>query len=153
METYEGAGAFVEMLNANRVQHIFFNPGIDTVPVQAALIGMQRSGKTTPSLIMCLDESVAMTAAQGHYMVSGRPQVVMVHAELGTLRVGGAMHNVQWGRVPVILWAGQSPPGQRVNWTKERFDQSGIMRGCVKWDHMLSPTENIPMLSCKRLPA
>ena len=143
METYEGAEAFVEMLNANRVQHIFFNPGIDTVPVQAALIRMQRSGKPTPSLIMCLDESVAMTAAQGHYMVSGRPQVVMVHAELGTLRVGGAMHNVQWGRVPVILWAGQSPPGQRVNWTKERFDQSSIMHGCVKWDHMLSPTENI----------
>ncbi len=143
METYDGAEAFVEILNANHVQHIFFNPGIDTVPVQAALIRMQESGKPTPSLIMCLDESVAMTAAQGHYMVSGRPQVVMVHAELGTLRVGGAMHNAQWGRVPVILWAGQSPPGQRVNWTKERYDQSSIMHGSVKWDHMLSPSENI----------
>ena len=143
METYEGAEAFVEILNANRVQHIFFNPGIDTVPVQAALIRMQESGKRTPSLVMCLDESVAMTAAHGHYMVSGRPQVVMVHSELGTLRAGGAMHNAQWGRVPVILWAGQSPPGQRVNWMKEKFDQSGIMRGCVKWDHMLSAGEDI----------
>ncbi len=143
MEQYEGAEAFVEILNANRVQHIFFNPGIDTVPVQAALIRMEKAGRRTPGLVMCLDESVAMTAAQGHYMVSGRPQVVMVHAELGTLRVGGAIHNAQWGRVPVILWAGQSPPGQRVNWTKERFDQSSIMRGYVKWDHMLSAGEDI----------
>jgi hypothetical protein len=28
----------------------------------------------------------AMTAAHGHYMVSGRPQVVLVHADLGPLR-------------------------------------------------------------------
>jgi acetolactate synthase-1/2/3 large subunit len=143
MEKYEGAEAFVEILNANGVEYIFFNPGIDTVPIQAALIKMRNSGKQTPGLIMCLDESVAMTAAHGHYMVSGRPQVVMVHAELGTLRVGGAMHNAQWGRVPVILWAGQSPPGQRVDWMNQKFDQSSIMRGCVKWDHLLSPNENI----------
>jgi len=143
MEKYEGSEAFVEVLNAKGVECIFFNPGIDTVPVQAAMIKMRGLGKPTPKLVMCLDESVAMTAAHGHYMVSGRPQVVMVHSELGTLRVGGAMHNAQWGRVPVILWAGQSPPGHRLDWTSREFDQSGIMRGCVKWDHLLSTDENI----------
>jgi len=52
------------------------------------------------------------------------------------------MHNVQWGRVPVILWAGVMP-GKRVNWKNESFDQGSIMRGCVKWDHQLAPGEEI----------
>jgi len=101
------------------------------------------SAKRAPKLILCLDESVAMAAAHGHYMVSGQPQVVMVHDELGTLQVGGAMHNAQWGRIPVILWAVEMPSGQRVNWLKEPFDQCSIMRNCVKWDHKLDSNENI----------
>ncbi len=143
MEKYEGAEAFLEVLKANGVECIFFNPGSDTTPLQAAILKYRASGKRAPRLILCLDESVAMAAAQGHYMVSGRPQVVMVHDELGTLQVGGAIHNAQWGRIPVILWAGEMPSGQRVNWLKEPFDQCRIMRNCVKWDHKLESYENI----------
>jgi len=143
MEKYEGAEAFVEVLKANGVECIFFNPGSDTIPIQVAILKYRASGKRAPKLILCLDESVAMAAAHGHYMVSGQPQVVMVHDELGTLQVGGAMQNAQWGRVPVILWAGEMPPYQRVNWLKEPFDQGSIMRNCVKWDHKLGSNENI----------
>jgi acetolactate synthase-1/2/3 large subunit len=143
MEKYEGAEAFVEVLNANGVECIFFNPGSDTTPLQATILKYRASGKRAPKLILCLDESVAMTAAHGHYMVSGQPQVVMVHDELGTLQVGGAMQNAQWGRIPVILWAGEMPSVQRVNWLKEPFDQGSIMRNSVKWDHKLDSKENI----------
>jgi acetolactate synthase I/II/III large subunit len=145
---YEVAEAFVDVLNANGVQQIFFNPGADTALIQATVTRMKAAGKHTPNLVMCLDESVAMTAAHGHYMISGRPQVVMVHAELGTLQVGGAMHNVQWGRVPVILWAGVMP-GERYDWKEEKFEQNSIMRGCVKWDHHLTSGEDIyEVLQC-----
>ncbi|MFC1949381.1 thiamine pyrophosphate-binding protein [Chloroflexota bacterium] len=116
MEQYQGAEAFIEILNANGVETIFFNPGIDTVPVQVAITRLRESGKRAPRLILCLDESVAMSAAHGHYMASGRPQMVMVHSELGTMQVGGAMHNAQWGRVPVILWAGLASHARRVDW-------------------------------------
>jgi hypothetical protein len=37
MEKYAGAEAFVEVLNARGVEYIFFNPGIDTVPVQVTI--------------------------------------------------------------------------------------------------------------------
>lgn len=143
MEKYEGAEAFVEVLNANGVECIFFNPGSVTTPIQVAILKYRASGKRAPKLILCLDESVAMAAAHGHYMVSGRPQVVMVHDELGTLQVGGAMHNAQWGRIPVILCVGKTPSDQRVNWLQEPFDICRTMRNCVKWDHMLDSNENI----------
>ena len=143
MEKYQGVEAFIDVLNANGVEHIFFNPGGEQGPTLATVAKYRVSGKPTPRLILCLDESVALTAAHGHYMVSGRPQVVMVHAELGTLQVGGALHNVQWGRIPVILWAGSMAGGQRVNWKKEPYDQGLMMRNCVKWDHEIGADENI----------
>ena len=119
MEEYKGAEAFIETLNTFGVETIFFNPGIDTVPVQITISRFMEQGKPTPQLVLCLDESVALTAAHGHYMVSGRPQVVMVHSELGTLQLGGALHNAQWGRIPVIIWAGAQATGQRVDWMDE----------------------------------
>ncbi len=143
MEQYAGVEAFIEVLNANGVEHIFFNPGGEMGPILATIAKYRVSGKPAPRLILCLDESVALTAAHGHYMVSGRPQLVMVHAELGTLQLGGALHNAQWGRVPVILWAGSMAGGKRVNWKKEPFDQGLMVRNCVKWDHEIAAHENI----------
>jgi acetolactate synthase-1/2/3 large subunit len=144
MEKYEGAEAFVEVLNAHGVEHIFFNPGSATVPIQVTISKFRAAGKRAPRLILCLDESLTMTAAHGHYMVSGRPQVVMAHCELGTQRVGGAFLNAQFGRIPVILWAGlQLPNSPRVNWKQEPYDQGLIVRNSVKWDHEIQSDENI----------
>lgn len=84
-----------------------------------------------------------MSAAHGHYMVSGKPQVVMVHSELGTMRVGGALHDAQWGRVPVILWAGLTPHTRRVDWLQKPFYQRLSVRSFVKWDYELLSGDNI----------
>ena len=144
MEQYEGAEAFVEVLNAHGVENIFFNPGSATVPIQVTISKFRAAGKRAPKLVLCLDESLAMTAAHGHYMVSGQPQVVMAHCELGTQRVGGALLNAQFGRIPVILWAGLQLPGvPRVNWKQEPYDQGLIVRNSAKWDHQISSDEDI----------
>ncbi len=143
MEQYEGAEAFIEVLNANGIEHIFFNPGGDTAPIQAAILKYAALGKKAPKLVMCLHESVAMSAAHGHYMVSGKPQIVMVHSELGTQQVGGGLHNAQWGRIPVILWAGVAAAPHRVTWKEEPYDQGTMARNCVKWDYEISPDEDI----------
>ena len=143
MEKYPVAEAFVETLNANGVENIFFNPGVDTVPVQVAVAKLNDRGEPAPRLVVCLDESVAMSAAHGHYMVSGRPQLVMVHSELGTMQVGGSLHNAQWGRAPVILWAGNLQPPQRTTWQKDPYDQGSIVRNCVKAERHVVAGEDI----------
>ncbi len=143
MEQYPGAEAFLEVCNANGVENIFFNPGGDSAPIQVAVLKYKTMGKLAPNLVVCLHESVALTAAHGHYMVSGRPQVVMVHSELGTQQAGGGLHNAQWGRIPVILWAGLATAPERVTWREEPYDQGSMARNCVKWDHELSTDEDI----------
>ena len=143
MEQYTGAEAFLEVMNANGIEHIFFNPGGDLAPIQAAVLKYKAMGKPAPKLVLCLHESVAMTAAHGHYMVTGKPQLVMVHSELGTQQVAGALHNAQWGRIPVVLWAGVAAAPHRLNWKQEPYDQGLMTRNCVKWDHEIAPEEDI----------
>jgi len=149
----EGAEAFVELLIANGVEYIFLNPGTDTFPVQEALSKYKAKGRRTPEVILSLHESVGMAAAHGHFMLSGRPQVVLVHVDVGTQQVGGALHNAQRGRIGVIFCAGraswtfeQDKRGERflnIHWLQEQRDQAGVVRGYVKWDYELRTNENI----------
>jgi acetolactate synthase-1/2/3 large subunit len=143
MEQYQGSEAFLEVLNANGIESIFLNPGGDLAPIQAAVLRYKAAGKHSPRIVMSLHESVAMTAAHGHYMVSGKPQVVLVHSELGTQQVGGALHNAQWGRIPIILLAGLAASPKRVTWKQEPYEQNAMVRNCVKWDYQTAPGEDI----------
>ena len=143
MEQYQGAEAFLEVLNSNGIERVFFNPGGDLAPIQAAVLRYRVLGKKAPRLVLCLHESVALSAAHAHYMVTGKPQVVMVHSELGSQQLGGALHNAQWGRVPVVIFAGVAAASHRLNWKNEAYDQGEMVRNSVKWDHEIAPGEDI----------
>jgi len=143
MEQYTGAEAFLEICNANGIDNIFFNPGGEFASINAAVLKYYALGKPAPKLSVCLHESVALTAAYGHYMVSGKPQVVLVHSELGTQQVAGALHNAQWGRIPVVLMAGVAAAPSRMNWKGEPYYQGLMTRNCVKWDYEIKIDEDI----------
>jgi acetolactate synthase I/II/III large subunit len=143
MEDYGNVRALIDVMNASGVEHVFFNPGIDNVPVLETLSGLRARGEPSPRGILCLDEFVAMTAAHGNWMASGRPQAVSVHSELGTLQLGGSLHNAQWGRVPVVFFTETQGPPQRTDWCGDTFDQGKMVRSFVKWDYCLAPGEDV----------
>jgi acetolactate synthase I/II/III large subunit len=142
MASYEVTQAFIETIKANGVEYIFYNPGYDVIPLLGSIARYKTQGEEAPPTILCLDESVAMAAAHGSYMVSGKPQVVLVHSELGTMQIGGALHQAQWGRVPAVICAALREPEERQTWKGEPFDQGSIVRNCVKWDHYITENEN-----------
>ena len=149
----EGAEAFIELLNANGVNYIFLNPGTGSSSIQEALSKYKSLGKRAPEVILCLHEFVAMSAAHGYFMVSDKPQVVLVHLSLGTQQVGGALLNAQRSRIGVVFCAtrvpfsvGEAGAGGRtfpLHWFQETFDQAGTVRGYVKWEYELRSNENI----------
>ncbi len=143
MEEYRAVKAIIDVCNANSVEFLFFNPGIDNVPLLETVAKYRASGQLAPRGILCLDEFVAMTAAHGNYMASGQPQAVSVHSELGVLQIGGSLHNAQWGRVPVVFFTEIQPPPQRTNWKGESFDQGIMVRNFVKWDFTLKADDDI----------
>ncbi|MQA86241.1 MAG: thiamine pyrophosphate-requiring protein [Streptosporangiales bacterium] len=137
------ASELVHALADEGVQHLFINPGTDTAPVQEALAAARRDGTPHPRAVLCIHEFVALSAAMGHHFVSGTPQAVMVHVDAGTLNLGGALHNAQRNRVPVVVFAGRSPyataedvPGHRnspIHWQQEQLDQQAVLRAFGKW--------------------
>ena len=143
MENYTTVKTIIEVMNANGVEFVFFNPGIDNVPFLETIAARCSQGKPSPKSILCLDEFVTMTAAQGNWMASGKPQVVSVHSELGVLQLGGSLHNAQWGRVPLVFFTEVQEPLERRNWKGEPFDQGMMVRSFVKWDHQIKDGEDI----------
>jgi acetolactate synthase I/II/III large subunit len=138
-----GAEAFIESLNDLGVDRIFLNPGIDLVPLMAAIARRKAAEVKAPQIVLCTDESVAVAAAHGCAMVTGRPQVVTVFEDVGTLQGGGAIVNLKYGRIPVILCAGANSIPNRRNWLEETADQRRIVRDYVKWDYEVTAGENI----------
>ena len=142
----EGAESFVELLNANGVDYIFLNPGTGSSSVQEALAKFKAQGKRVPNVVLCLHEYVCMAAAHGHFMISRKPQVVMVHEALGTQQVGGALYNAERCRIGVVFCATRVPSSRRLaslQWLEERYDQASVVREYVKWHYELRTNENI----------
>lgn len=139
----DAAAELVATLADEGVEHLFINPGTDTAPIQEALAAARVRGTPHPRAVLCMHEFVALSSAMGHHLASGGPQAVMVHVDAGTLNLGGAIHNAQRNRVPVVIFAGRSPystardiPGHRdtyIHWQQEQLDQQAVLRAFGKW--------------------
>jgi acetolactate synthase-1/2/3 large subunit len=90
-----------------------------------------------------LDEGVTAAAAYGNYMITMNPQVVIVHAEIGSLQLGGNLQNLQWGRIPTVILAAYQDGPTRFQWNGQPYDQGGIVRNSVKYDRRLKGDENL----------
>jgi acetolactate synthase-1/2/3 large subunit len=84
--------------------------------------------------------------AHGAYAMTGRPQAVMVHVNVGTGNTINNLINLSRDRVPLILAAGRTPitekgsfgsRSRQIHWGQEMFDQAGMVREMVKWDYEL----------------
>ena len=140
--------AFVEHLNAHGVDCIFINPGSDVAPIQESIAKFDAQGRRAPRLILCPHESVALAAAHGYFMVTGRPQVVLVHADVGTLNLGANLHNAQRGRAGVVICAGTAPRtvagrSRHMDWIQAQINQAGTVEGFVKWHHEVTGPDDL----------
>ncbi|MGV0692677.1 MULTISPECIES: thiamine pyrophosphate-requiring protein [Mycobacterium avium complex (MAC)] len=144
----EAATNLIALLADEGVAHFFINPGTDSAPIQEALAAARAAGTPSPRAVLCVHESVALAAAIGHHMASGRPQAVMVHVDAGTLNLGCQLHNAQRNGTPVVMFAGRTPyssapevRGHRdayIHWQQEQLDQPAVVRNYAKW-HMEVP--------------
>jgi acetolactate synthase I/II/III large subunit len=151
-----GAELLVQLLAAQGVEYIFLNPGTDTAPLQETLVALRAEGHRVPEIVPCLFENVALAAALGYFAVTRRPQVVVVHVDVGTQNLGANLHNAQRGQGGVVILAGRAPytvdgevPGGRdraIHWQQDQLDQTGIVRNYVKWSHELGRTDTLHQL-------
>ena len=140
------AEAYLELLAARGVEYFFGNAGTDFAPIIEAYARRAAQGQVLPRPITVPHEIPAIAMAHGYAMVTGRPQVVMVHVTVGTANVAGGVINAARSHTPILVTAGRTPlteggrPGARnrhIHWAQEAFDQAGMVREYVKWDYEL----------------
>ncbi len=141
------ADAYLELLADRGIDYFFGNAGTDFAPIIEGFAKAAALGIKVPQPVTVPHENVAINMALGYYVVSGRPQVVMVHVNVGTTNAMCGLVNAAKGNLPVIFSSGRTPfaeyseaEGRRsreIHWPQEMFDQGSMLREFVKWDFEL----------------
>jgi thiamine pyrophosphate-dependent acetolactate synthase large subunit-like protein len=99
---------------------------------------------------------VALSMADGYARLTGKPQCVIVHVDVGTQGLGAAVHNASCGRVPVLIFAGLSPytiegemRGSRteyIHWIQDVPDQKQIVGQYCRYAAEIKTGRNIKQM-------
>ena len=140
------AQAYLTLLKERGIDYFFANAGTDFAPLIEAFAFYAKEGNKVPKPVAVPHENVAVAMAHGYYLVTGKPQVVMVHVNVGTANAINGIINAAREHIPILFTAGRTPlteaglPGSRnlyIHWSQETFDQASMVREYVKWDYEL----------------
>ncbi len=146
------AEAFLRALADHGVDYFFCNPGTDFPPIVEAFGRAKRTNAKVPKPVLVPHENLAVGMAHGAYLMTGRPQAVMVHVNVGTANTINNLTNLARDRVPLLLAAGRTPITEKgsfgsrsrpIHWAQEMFDQAGMLRELVKWDYELRQPQQV----------
>ena len=140
------AEAYLELLAARGIEYLFLNAGTDFAPLVEAYARAPDTGLNFPRALPAAHENAAVCMAHGAYLMTGRPQAVMVHVNVGLANALMGVINASSDQIPMLFTSGRTPltdgdmPGSRdefIHWTQEMYDQGGMLREFVKWDYEL----------------
>ena len=99
---------------------------------------------------------VALSMADGYARLTGKPQCVIVHVDVGTQGLGAAVHNASCGRAPVLIFAGLSPftiegemRGSRteyIHWIQDVPDQKQIVAQYCRYTGEIKTGKNVKQM-------
>ncbi len=143
-QTRIAAEDYLDALAAHGIEHLFCNPGTDFAPIVEAFARAARTNRPVPQPMVVPHENAALSMAHGYTMVTGKPQAVMLHTNVGTANSINMLIDASRDRIPVLLTSGRTPftesgaSGSRsahIHWAQEMYDQAGMLREVVKWDY------------------
>ncbi|MCA8930734.1 MAG: acetolactate synthase, partial [Alphaproteobacteria bacterium] len=139
-------GAIFPRLKALGVDYVFVNSGTDFPPIIEGLAQAAAEGIELPEALVMPHEHAAMGMAHGYYLMTGQPQAVMLHTNVGLANGAIGAINAACEHVPMILMSGRTPVteagrfGSRtvpIGWGQEMRDQTALVREACKWDYEL----------------
>jgi acetolactate synthase-1/2/3 large subunit len=146
------ADRLLSALHQHGIDYFFANAGTDFASIIEGFARAFETGAPVPKPMAVPHENAAVAMAHGYYMITGKPQAVMVHTNVGTANTLNALIDASRDNVPLILMAGRTPltehniPGARsayIHWGQEMYDQAGMLREVVKWDYELRLPEQV----------
>ena len=160
-KSYTGADALNDALVTAGIDCVFLNSGTDYPPIIESWAKYEANGKKIPRVIISPHEYVGLSAAQGYAQITGKPQAVFVHVDVGTENLGGAVHNAFRCRTPVFIMAGLSPytmegelKGGRnahIQFLQNVADQGSIVREYTKMNYEYRSAKNISQMTFRAM--
>ncbi|RST81671.1 thiamine pyrophosphate-requiring protein [Aquibium carbonis] len=150
-QTTAGAAIFTR-LKVLGVDYVFANSGTDFPPIIEGLAEAQAKGLELPEALVIPHEHAAMGMAHGYYLISGRPQAVMLHTNVGLSNGATGAINAACEHVPMLIMSGRTPITEKdrfgartvpIGWGQEMRDQAALVREACKWDYELRFPEQI----------
>ncbi len=132
-----GSDAIAAAVRALDIPYVALNPGSSYRGLHDSLVNYL--GNTRPRMLLCLHEESAVALAHGWAKVTGRPLLVIVHANVGLMHATMAIFNAWCDRVPVIVLGatGALDAVRRrpwIEWIHTARDQGALIRNFIKWD-------------------
>jgi len=140
------AEEFLRILASRGVEFFLVNSGTDFPSMVEALARARVEGFAIPKTLLVPHENVAVGMAYGVTLVTGQPQAIMVHVNVGTANALCGLINASRENIPMLMAAGRTPWFEQgssasrslnIHWAQDMFDQAGMVREHVKWDHEL----------------
>ncbi len=153
--TVSAGSAIFGKLGALGVDYVFVNSGTDFPPVIEGLLEARDQDVSLPTPITVPHEHVAVGMAHGYYQISGRPQAVMLHTNVGLANGVIGSINASCDQIPMLLMSGRTPVTEKdrfgartvpIGWGQEMYDQGAMVREVCKWKYELRFPEQTPEL-------
>jgi benzoylformate decarboxylase len=134
-----GIEAFLNVLAAAGVTHIFGNPGTTELPLNDALVKDRRF-----QYIFGLQEIPVVAMADGYTMASGGVGVANVHICCGLGNAMGMLYNAHCSGSPLLLTAGQQDRRLRFEEPVLAGDMVSVVRPWTKWAAEVQRVQDVP---------
>ena len=126
----------LELLRRRSVSHIFGNPGTTELGLVSGL-------PSDIEYVLCLQESIAVSAATGYAIFGGRTAVVNLHALPGVGHAMGALHGAGLMHAPVVAIVGQQDSRHLASEPLLAGDVVGTARPATRWATQVARPEDV----------
>ena len=104
----DGGDAVLQAATDLGADYIFSSAGSEWAPVWEALARRDAAGGTGPRYLDLTHETLAVAMATGYANVTGRGQMVLLHAAAGLLQGANAIHGALLTGAPMVICSGES---------------------------------------------
>lgn len=139
--TVSGHTAFLRLLAAQGVTHLFGNPGTTELAIMEAM-----SKQSEVAYVLGLQEGVVVAMADGYARASGRLAAANVHVAPGLGNAMGALYNAKFYGSPVLLTAGQQEQGHGLTEPMLYAPLVPIAQPLVKWAVDVNRVQDLPRI-------
>jgi benzoylformate decarboxylase len=141
-----GIEAFLEILAASGLRHLFGNPGTTELPLIEAITRDRRI-----RYVFGLQEIPVVAMADGYAMASGGIGVVNVHSACGLGNAMGMLYNAYCEGTPLLLTAGQQDRRLRLGEPVLAADLVSVVRPWTKWSYEIERLADLPAATRRAL--